>query len=51
MRECVRQREGLVEAGQGLRRVSQQPEGLRSMDSAGNTRIMTHAEQRRTALV
>ena len=51
MRQLVRQRQGLVEAGQGLLRVPQQPEGPRGIGSAGNTRIVAHAEHRRTALV
>ena len=51
MRQRVRQRQGLVEAGQGLLRVPQQPEGPSGIDSAGNTRILAHAEHRRTALV
>ena len=51
MRQLVRQRQGLVDVGQGLLRVPQQPEGHRGIDSAGNTRILAHAEHRRTALV
>ena len=51
MRQLVCQRQGLVEAGQGLLRVPQQPEGHRGTGSAGNTRIVAHAEHRRTALV
>ena len=51
MRQLVRQRQGLVDAGQGLLRVPQQPEGQRGIDSAGHTRILAHAEHRRTALV
>ena len=51
MRQLVRQRQSLVEAGQGLLRVSQQREGHRGIDAAGNTRILAHAERRRTALV
>ena len=51
MRQLVRQRQGLVEAGQGLLRVPQQPEGPRGIGSAANTRILAHAEYRRTALV
>ena len=39
MRQLVCQRQGLVEACQGLLRVPQQPEGPRGIDSAGNTRI------------
>src|SRR5215831_14388847 len=51
MRQLVRQRQGLVEAGQGLIRVSQEPEGPSAKGSAGNTRIVAHAKQRSTALV
>ncbi len=51
MRQLVRQRQGLVEAGQGLRRVPQHPEGQRGMAAAGNTPILAHAEHRHTALV
>ena len=51
MRQLVRQRQGLVEACQGLLRVPQQPEGQRGIGSAANTRILAHAEHRRTALV
>ena len=51
MRQLVRQCQCLVEAGQGLLRIPQQPEGHRSNGSAGNTRIMAHAELRSTALV
>ena len=40
MRQLVRQRQGLVEAGQGLLRVPQQPEGHSGMGSAANTRIL-----------
>ena len=39
-----------MEAGQGLRRVPQQPEGLRGIESAGHTRILTYAEHQRMAL-
>ena len=51
MRQRVCQRQGLMEAGQGLRRVPQQPEGPRGIETAGNPRILAHAERRRTALV
>ena len=51
MRQLVRQRQSLVEAGQGLLRVSQQREGHRGIDAAGNPRILAHAERRSTALV
>ncbi len=51
MRQLVCQRQGIVEAGQGLLRVPQQPEGHSGIDSAGNTRIGAHAEHRGTALV
>ena len=51
MRQLVRQRQGLVEADQGLRRVPQQPEGHRGIDSAGDTQIMDHGEYQRTVLV
>ena len=51
MRQLVCQRQGLVETGQGLIRVPQQPEGQRGMGSAGNTRILAHAEHQSTALV
>ena len=46
MRQPVRQRQGLVEADQGLRRVPEQPEGPCGIDAAGNTRIFAHAEHR-----
>ena len=51
MRQLVRQRQGLVEAGQGLLRVPQQPEGPCGIGSAGHTRILAHAEHQRTVLV
>src|SRR5207249_7073743 len=51
MRQLVRQRQGIVEAGQGLRRVPQQPEGQRGKGSAGNTRILAYAEHRSMVLV
>ena len=51
MRQRVRQRQGLVEAGQGLLRVPQQPEGPSGIGSAGNTRIVANAGRRSTALV
>ena len=51
MRQRVRQRQGLVEAGQGLRRVAQQPEGLSGNGSTGNTWVLANAEHQRTALL
>src|SRR5262249_5284636 len=51
MRQLLCQCQGLVEADQGLLRVSQQPQGPSGIDSAGNTRILTHAEYRCAALV
>ena len=51
MRQRVRQRQGLVEAGQGLLRVPQQPEGHRGIGAAAHPRILANAEHRRTALV
>ena len=51
MRQLVRQRQGIVEVGQGLLRVPQQPEGRSGIEPAANTRILAHAEHRRTALV
>jgi hypothetical protein len=47
----VCQRQGRVEAGQGLRRIPQQPEGHSVKASAANTRIDAHAEHQRTALI
>ncbi|HEY7491536.1 MAG TPA: hypothetical protein VIH59_10570 [Candidatus Tectomicrobia bacterium] len=44
------QRQGIVEADQGLLRVPQQPENSCSMDPAANTWILTNAEHWRTAL-
>ncbi len=41
----------IVEAGQGLLRIPQHPEGPGGIDSAANTRIGAHAERRSTALV
>jgi hypothetical protein len=51
MRQLVRQRQGLVEVRQGLRWVPQHPESQRGIGSAGNPRIVAHAEHWRTALV
>src|SRR5262245_40682955 len=51
MRQLVRQRQGLVEAGQGLLWIPQQPEGPSGKESAGNTRIVAHAKHWRTAQV
>src|SRR5262249_28163805 len=45
------QRQGLVEAGQGLCRVPQHPEGQRSKGSADNIRIEAHVEHWRKVLV
>src|SRR5438093_903949 len=47
MRQC----QGLVEAGQRLCRVPQQPEGQSGIDSAGNTRSVAHTEHWSTVLV
>jgi hypothetical protein len=41
---------GLVEAGQGLRWIPQEPEGLRGIGTAGHTRIQARAEYRRPVL-
>src|SRR6266446_3966963 len=51
MRQLLRQRQGLVEAGQGLRRVPQQPERYRGIGLAGDTQIEARAEYQGTALV
>ena len=51
MRQLVRQRQGLVDAGQGLLRVPQEPEDPRGISPAANARILAHTEHRRTALV
>ena len=51
MRQRVRQRQGLVDMSQGLIRVPEQPEGPGGIGSAGNTRVLAHAEHWRTALV
>ena len=51
MRQLVRQGQGLVEAGQRLLRVAQQPEGPGGIDAAGDPRILAKTERRRTALV
>ena len=51
MRQLVRQRQGLLEASQGLLRVPEQPEGPCGIGSAGHTQILTYAEHQRTALV
>src|SRR5919201_882280 len=51
MRQLVRQRQSLVEAGQGVIRVPQQPEGPSGKGSADNLRIWAQAERRGPALV
>jgi hypothetical protein len=51
MRQLVCQRQGIVDVCQGLLRVPQQPESPSGIGSAGNTRIVAYAEQRRTAQV
>ena len=51
MRQLIRQRQPCVEAGLSLLRVPEQPEGHGGIGLAGNTRILAHAEDRRTALV
>src|SRR5262249_22036042 len=50
MRQLVRQCKGIMEASQGLIRVSQQPESLSGISSAGNAQILANTEYRRTAL-
>ena len=51
MRQLVRQGQGLVDAGQGLLRIPQYPEGPCGIGAAAHTRIEAHAEHQRTALV
>ena len=40
-----------MDAGQGLIRIPQEPEGRSIIDTAGNPQILAHAEHRSTALV
>src|SRR5215510_3037454 len=51
MRQLLRQRQGLVDVCQGLRRVPQEPEGQRGPHSAACTWILAHAKHRSMALV
>src|SRR5262249_13656201 len=51
MRERMCKRQGIVNAGQGLLRVPQQPEGHSAIGSAGHTRILAYAERRPIVLV
>src|SRR2546428_8201664 len=51
MRQLASQSQSIVEAYQGLIWVPQQPEGHCGIGSAGKTRILAHAEHRRTVLV
>ena len=50
MRQRVRQRQGLVDLGQRLRWIPQQPEGQCGMRAAGHPWILAQAERGRPAL-
>jgi hypothetical protein len=51
MRQFVCQRQGIMEASEGLRWVPQQPENYRGKGSAANTQILANAEHWSTMLV